>query len=68
MNFGLNGECKNLIYHETVCSTIGVIAGNGSLLNNTPNHYQVSVPFAIVYFQVKICVASQIHVKKLSSF
>ena len=66
MCFRLNGECKTFPHQDPVCSKI---AGNGSLLNNTPSHYRVSVPLlisshiAMLYFHVKISVARQIHVK-----
>ena len=38
--FGLNGECKMFPHHDPVCSKI---VGSGSLLNNTPSYYRVSV-------------------------
>ena len=44
MCFGLNGECKNVPHHDPVCSQI---VGSGSLFNNTPRHYRVSVPLLI---------------------
>ena len=44
MYFGLNDECKNFPHHDPGCSKIG---GSGPSLNNTPNHYRVSVPLLI---------------------
>ena len=70
-SFGLNGECKNFPHQDPVCSKI---VGSGSLLNNIPSHYRVSVPLlilshiAMLYFHVKICVSRQIHVKVFHSF
>ena len=57
--FWFNGECKNFPHHEPVCSKIG---GSRSILNNTHNHYRVSVPLlisshiAMLYFHVNISV------------
>ena len=71
INFGVNGECKNLPRHNSLCCKIG---GSGSLLHNTPNHYQVSVSLlisshiAMVYFHVKISVTRQMHVKVFHIF
>ena len=57
---------KKFPHYDPVCSKNG---GSGSLLNNTPSHYRVSVPLlisshiAMFYFHVKISVTRQIHVK-----